>query len=122
MKSRIFLAAIAFLAVSGAAQADPYATAYGNTITFTGSDGSKATAYVNADMTWGRTDATGSVKGTYAWKDATTACFTQTDPAPKSPDQAMVCLPNQMSHNVGDSWSSVGADGKTTTITMTAGR
>jgi opacity protein-like surface antigen len=120
---RILIAGAAFLALAGAAQAaDPYANFYGNTVNITGSDGTKVTSYVNADMTWEQHAPAGVVKGTYAWKDATTACFTQTDPAPKSADGATVCLPNQTAHNVGDSWTVAGGDGKPVTVSLTAGR
>jgi hypothetical protein len=121
---RILLAGAALLALSGTAlAADAYANFYGNTVSITGSDGSKVTSFVNQDMTWEQHWANGMVtKGTYAWKDATTACFTQTDPAPKSADQGPVCLQNQAAHNVGDSWSVAGADGKPVTVSLTSGR
>ena len=121
---RILLAGAAFFALSCAAlAADPYAAFYGNTVSITGADGTKVTSFVNADMTWEQHAPSGAVvKGTYVWKAATTACFTQTDPAPKSPDGATVCLPNQTAHNVGDSWSVAGGDGKPVTVSLTAGR
>jgi opacity protein-like surface antigen len=120
----ILLATAAFFALAGAAQAaDAYASMYGNTVTITGADGAKTTTFVNQDMTWEQHAADGKVvKGTYAWKDAATACFTQTDPAPASPDKATTCLPNQTAHNVGDSWSVPGMDGKPVTVAITAGR
>lgn len=122
--TRILLAGAALLAMVGVAQAaDPYAGMYGNTVTISASDGAKLTIFINQDMTWERHDANGSVaKGTYAWKDATTACFTQTDPAPKSAGQEPACFPNQMAHNVGDSWTVQGMDGKPSTLALTAGR
>jgi hypothetical protein len=121
---RILLATAAFFALAGAAQAaDPFASMYGNTVSITGPDGSKVTSFVNQDMTWEQHMPDGmTVKGTYAWKDATTACFTQTDPAPKSADMATTCLPNQTAHNVGESWSVAGRDGKPVTVAITAGR
>lgn len=120
----ILLAGAALLALCGAAQAtDAYASFYGNTVTTTGANGAKVISYVNADMTWEQHRPDGTViKGTYTWKDATTACFTQTDPAPKSPDQAGQCLANQTAHNVGDTWSVAGMDGKPVTVSLTAGR
>ncbi|HKD23195.1 MAG TPA: hypothetical protein VKB71_14355 [Rhizomicrobium sp.] len=122
MKS-ILLAGAALLAMAGVAQADPYAAMYGNTVTITGSDGMKLVTYVNQDMTWEQHNANGTVmKGTYAWKDATTACFTTTDPAPKTPSQTPMCLPNQVAHNVGDSWTVAGGDGKPVTVAISAGR
>lgn len=121
---RVLLAAAALVALASVAQAaDPFASMYGNTVTITGADGTKVTSFVNQDMTWEQHMPDGmTVKGTYAWKDASTACFTQTDPAPKSPDQETVCLPNQTAHNVGDSWSVPGRDGKPVTVVITAGR
>lgn len=102
---------------------DPYAAMYGNTVTITTANGAKVISYVNPDMSWEQHVEGGVVvKGTYAWKDATTACFTQTDPVPKSPDHATVCLQNQTAHAVGDSWSVQGNDGKPVTVTLTSGR
>jgi hypothetical protein len=120
----ILLGAAAFFVTCGTAMADDlYANFYGNTVTIAAGDGGKTMTYVNQDMSWEQHRADGTVvKGTYAWKDATTACFTQTSPAPASPTQATVCLPNQMSHNVGDSWSVNDGAGKPVTITLTAGR
>jgi hypothetical protein len=120
---RVLLAGAAFFALTSAALADdPYQAMYGNTVTITGSDGAKVTSYVNQDMTWEQHNPNGTVlKGTYAWKDASTACFTQTDPAPQ-PNQQPFCLQNQMAHNVGDSWTVSGMDGKPVTVSITAGR
>ena len=119
----VLLAGAAFLALTSAAlAADPYASMYGNTVTITGSDGSKTTSYVNQDMTYETHAPNGMViKGTYTWKDATTACFTQTDPAPQ-PNQQPLCLQNQTAHNVGDSWTVNGMDSKPVTVAITAGR
>jgi len=121
--TRILLAGAAFFALTSVAlAADPYQSMYGNTLTITGSDGTKVTTFVNQDMTWEQHNPNGMVvKGTYVWKDATTACFTQTDPAPQANAQPL-CLPNQMAHNVGDTWSVSGMDGKPVTVTITAGR
>ena len=121
--NRILLAASALVLVTSAAYADPYANLYGNTLSMTGSDGSKSTVLINQDMSWEQHFANGTVlKGTYAWKDATTACFTIVTPAPKNPAQATNCFPAQASHNVGDTWTMNGADGKASTLTITAGR
>ena len=118
---RVLLVAAVLLASAGSALADPYATFYGNTVSITGSDGTKITTYINADMTWEQHVGSTATKGTYAWKDGTTACFTQTDPAPTA-SQAPVCFQNQAAHNVGDSWSVTGSDGKPVAITLVAGR
>jgi len=121
--TRILLAGAAFLALTGAAfAADPYQSMYGNTLTITGSDGTKVTTYVNQDMTWEQHSPNGMVvKGTYVWKDASTACFTQTDPAPQASAQPL-CLPNQTAHNVGETWTVNGMDGKPVSVAITAGR
>jgi len=119
----VLLAGAAFLALTSAAlAADPYAAMYGNTVTITGSDGTKITTFVNQDMTYEQHGPNGTVvKGTYVWKDATTACFTQTDPAPPANAQPL-CLQNQMAHNVGETWTVAGMDGKPVTVAITAGR
>ena len=110
---RIALLAIAFLASIGCAFADPYTSLYGNTLKITGANGSSSSMYVNSDLTYEVHTAGGAVlKGTYTWKDPTTACFTQTDPPPANSAQATQCYYQQSPHVVGDSWSAVGADGK----------
>jgi hypothetical protein len=83
----------------------------------------KSTVFINQDMSWENHLGNGTVlKGTYAWKDAQTACFTQATPPPKTPDQATTCFNAQATHNVGDSWTMNGPDGKTSTLSITAGR
>jgi hypothetical protein len=119
---RILLAAAAFVATSTAAQADPFAVAYGNTVTQTLPDGTKITVYVNPDMTWQQTVAGHVTKGTYAWKDATHACFTVTDPLPADPSKATGCNEIQGDHKVGDTWTEQTPDGKSITMTITPGR
>jgi hypothetical protein len=119
---RFVLAAAAVLMSAGIAHADPFAGMYGNTVTITGPDGTKSTAYVNADMTWEQHAAGGAVmKGTYTWKDAGTVCFTLTDPAPKSGD-ATNCSPVPADHKVGDTWTETTPKGQTITYAVTAGR
>ena len=117
-----FLLAAAMVAASvGVAHADPFANMYGNTITITGADGKASKAFINPDMTWERHMPDGSVsKGSYAWKDADTACFTATDPAPK-PGDAPACA-KMGPHNVGDTWTDKDASGSTETFALTAGR
>jgi len=123
MKKAIAFAAVVLISFDGSAQAaDLYAADYGNTLSVTGANGTKSTAYINQDMTWEQHLASGPViKGTYAWKDATTACFTQTDPPPKA-DQAPICLSGQTTHAIGDTWSVTSSDGKASSMTLTAGR
>ncbi len=116
------LAALAISTV--AAQADDlFASAYGNTVTQTRPDGSKVVIYVNADKTWEQRMSDGMVmKGTYTWQDASHACFTVTDPAPKDPAHAASCNEIKGDHKVGDTWTETTPDGKTITMTITAGR
>lgn len=119
---RIFLTAAAAVLLSTAAYADPFSGAYGNTVTTTLPDGSKVVSYVNQDGTWERHTPDGKVtKGTFTWKDATTACFTVTDPPPTDPSKASGCQQFQGTHNVGDTWTDTGPDGKTVSTTITAG-
>jgi hypothetical protein len=119
---RFILAAVAVVALSTAAQADPFAVAYGNTVTQTLPDGTKIVIFVNADMTWQQTVAWHVTKGTYAWKDATHVCFTVTDPAPADPTKATGCNEIKGDHKVGDTWTEQTPDGKTITMAITAGR
>jgi hypothetical protein len=121
---RILIAAAAAAILSSTAHAgDLFAGMYGNSLNITGSDGVKFTVYINQDMSWEEHYADGSViKGTYAWKDPQTACFTQTTPTPPDPSKAVNCFGPQSEHKVGDSWSINGADGKPATLVLTAGR
>jgi len=122
MKSFAFGLAAAILC-AGAAQADPFAVAYGNTVTQTRADGSKVVIYVNADKTWEQHMADGKVfRGTYGWEDATHACFTVTDPAPKDPSHATNCSEIKGDHKVGDTWSEEAGNGQTITMSITQGR
>lgn len=122
--TRIALGLAAVLLSTAAAQADPFAVAYGNTVTQTLPDGSKTIIYVNPDMTWEQHRSNGQVlKGTYAWKDGTHACFTMTDPAPADPAHATNCNEIKGDHKVGDTWTETMPDGKTSiTMAITAGR
>jgi hypothetical protein len=120
---RILLAASVLALSAGVAHADPYANLYGNSLSMTGADGTKSTVYINQDMSWESHLANGTVlKGTYAWKDATTACFTVVTPPPKSADMATNCYAAQAGHNVGETWTMNGPDGKPNTLTIIAGR
>jgi len=108
---RFALAGAGLLALVTAAHADPFAAAYGNTVTQTMPDGKKTVIYVNQDGTWEQQGADGDIKGTFVWKDDHTACFTQTDPAPKDPSK------------VGDTWSEpLPNGGGSVTMTISAGR
>ena len=120
---RIALGLGAVLLSTAAAQADDlFAVAYGNTVTQT-FQGKTMTIYVNPDKTWEQHMADGKVfKGTYGWKDATHACFTVTDPAPKDPSHATNCSEIKGDHKVGDTWSEDAGNGQTITMSITQGR
>ncbi len=119
---RIILAATAVALLSTAAYATPFDVAYGNTVTQTLPDGTKITIYVNADNTWQQTVGGKTTKGTFAWKDATNVCFSVTDPAPADPSKPTACNEIKGDHKVGDTWTETTPDGKTITMTITAGR
>jgi hypothetical protein len=122
MKS-LLLAAAAVVMLTTVANADPFTSAYGNTLTTTAPGGAKIVSYVNADGTWERHLPDGTVlKGTYAWKDAQTVCFTVTDPAPKPGEQSGGCRPITGTHAVGDTWTETDPKGNSYTTTLTAGR
>lgn len=115
--------ALALLAVSTAASADPFEGLYGNTATSTSPDGKTYTFYFNPDGTFENHNPGGMVvKGTYAWKDAATACFTVTDPAPRPGENASNCRPFPVTHHVGDVWIEKDSDGVAYTNTIKAGR
>lgn len=119
---RIILAAAATLVVSTAALAgDPFAVAYGNTVTQTLSNGTKIVVYVNADKTWQQMMGDKTTKGTYAWQDATHVCFTMTDPEPADPSKATFCNEIKGDHKVGDTWTETTPQG-TITMAISAGR
>jgi hypothetical protein len=119
---RIILIAAATLAFSSAALADdPFAVAYGNTVTQTLPNGTKIVVYVNADKTWQQMMGGKTVKGIYAWQDATHVCFTETDPAPADPSKATNCNEIKGDHKVGDTWTETTPQGAIT-MAITAGR
>lgn len=109
---RILLGAAVLALSAGVALADNLAGYYGNTVVQTLPDGSVVKTKINKDGTYTSALPNGSTaKGTWAWKDATTACFTQTEPAPAAGAGA-ACFPID-ARKVGDSWTGKGADGKT---------
>jgi hypothetical protein len=119
---RILLGAVAAVAVATGAHADPFAVAYGNTVSQT-INGKTTTIYVNADKTWEQHADGKVVKGTYSWKDDKTACFTVTDPAPADPSKATNCNTIEGDHKVGDTWTEqLPNNGGTITMAITAGR
>jgi hypothetical protein len=120
--ANIFAAAM-FAIAATAAQADPFEGLYDNTATSTGPDGKGYTYYINKDGTFeGHFPSGRTIKGTYAWKDAATACFTVTDPAPAAGENATNCRPFPETYHAGDSWTEKDAQGMTFTNTITAGR
>ncbi len=120
---RIALGLAAVLLSTAAAQAgDPFAVAYGNTVTQTLPDGSKIVIYVNADKTWERHMGVKVVKGTYTWQDDSHVCFTTTDPAPADPSKASNCSEIKGDHKVGDTWTEPMGSGQNITMSITAGR
>ncbi len=121
----VAVAATALFAGCAAAQAeDLLAPAYGNTVIHTMSDGSKIMIYVNPDHTWEQRMPDGRVMtGTYVWKDAHTACFTVTKPAPKDLSKATNCNTIEGGHKVGDTWTEqLPGNGGTVTMAIKAGR
>ncbi len=124
MKRIILAAAAATVLFSTAAlAADPFAVAYGNTVTQTMPSGAKMTIYVNPDKTWQQMMGDKTVKGTYAWKDDTHVCFTVIDPVPTDPSKATFCNEIKGDHKVGDTWTETTPDGKTQiTVAITPGR
>ncbi len=122
MKRMILAAAAAALFATPALADDPFAVAYGNTVTQTMPDGTMVVIYVNADKTWEQHRGTQVFKGTYTWQDATHACFTVTDPAPTDPSKATNCNEIKGDHKVGDTWTEPLPNGGTITMSITAGR
>ena len=122
---RIALGLAAVLLSTAAAQAgDPFAVAYGNTVTQTLPDGSKTIIYVNADKTWeqhrGRQGHEGHlcVEGRYAMPASP-------KPIRRRPirRKATNCNEIKGDHKVGDTWTETMPDGKTPiTMSITAGR
>ena len=120
MKYMFLFAAAAAFAVASAAQADPFAGAYGNTINVTQPDGSKGTAYFNPDKTFEEHRDGKVIKGTFE-VNGDTVCKNILDPVPTNPGMAKICS-KAADHKVGDTWTEATPDGKTITLSITAGR
>jgi opacity protein-like surface antigen len=121
MKRFVLAAAAAACVAVAANAADPFEATYGNTVTMTFANGMKTITYVNADKTWEQRIGDAVMKGTYAWKDATHACFTVTEPKPADPAEATSCNDYAKTHKVGDSWTEQTPNGPIT-VSITAGR
>lgn len=120
---KLLLAAAIAMLLATAAHADPFEGLYGNTATSTSPDGKTYTFFFNPDGTFENHNPSGTiVKGTYAWKDAQTACFTVTEPAPKPGENATNCRPFPVTHHVGDVWVENDSEGVSYTNTIKAGR
>ena len=110
---RVLLATALFAISATAAHSDNLAGYYGNTVIQTAPDGKVTKSKVKADKTYSSVLPDGSAtSGTWAWKDDTTACFTQVSPAPAA-GQAPVCYKVD-AHKAGDKWDVKTPDGKAT--------
>lgn len=120
---RFVLAAATLCLAATTAYADPFAGAYGNTVNQTTPDGKTYKIYVNQDGTWESVSAEGDVKGTFTWKDATHACFVQTNPVPKDPSKTDGCNEIKGEHKAGDSWTeTLPNNAGSIAMSITAGR
>ncbi len=110
---RILLATAVLAFSAGTALADNFAGYYGNTVVQTAPDGKVTKSKVNADKTYTAVQPDGSTaSGTWAWKDATEACFTQISPAPAA-GQGPACYKIEPK-KAGDKWEVKSPDGKAT--------
>jgi hypothetical protein len=122
MKSLILGLAAAAI-VAPAALADPLAGLYGNTATSTAPNGKTTLYFFNADGTFENRFASGrSIKGTFKWKDAQTACFTVIDPAPAKGEDATNCKAFPVAHHIGDTWTETDSEGVVYQNAVKAGR
>jgi len=116
----LMMAAVLALGISGAALADPMASAYGNTVAITYPNGAVAKMHIDADGTY-MTKAPDGATAKGSWKiDGGNTCFTQTDPAPPA-GMGANCSPTA-EKKVGDSWTAPGPNGSTLTVSIVAGR
>ncbi len=120
---RIALGLAAVVLSAAAAHADPFAVAYGNTVTQTMPDGNKTTIYVNADKTWNAMPRTArSTRAPIPGRTTPMPAFTLTDPAPADAKGATNCSEIKGDHKVGDTWTEPMGEGKNITMSITAGR
>ena len=119
----IAFAAAAFLMAGAAPSPDPLAGLYGNTATSTSPNGKTTLYYFNPDGTFANRFPSGRmIRGAYAWKDATTLCFTVTDPPPAKGETDTNCRPFTVAHRVGDTWTETDSEGVKYTNSVKAGR
>ena len=122
MTKTILFTAAAVLLTTGAL-ADPFEGLYGNTVTSTSPNGKKYVYYFNQDGTFENHYPSGKIiKGSFAWKDAQTACFTVTDPPPAKGESSTNCRPFPVTHHVGDTWTEKDSEGVVYTNSVAAGR
>jgi len=116
----LMMTAVLALGISGAALADPMASAYGNTVAITYPNGAVAKMHIDADGQYTTKGPDGStMKG--SWKiDGANTCFTQTDPAPPA-GMGANCNPTA-EKKVGDTWTAHGPNGSTISVSIVAGR
>jgi len=112
---------VAVIFAANAARADPFEGFYGNTGVSKMADGEVMTYFFNPDGSFESHFAGGKVvKGTFRWKDPTTACFLPTEPAPP-PGTKSVCRAYPVTHHVGDTWTEK-ANGADVVDSLVAGR
>jgi hypothetical protein len=113
LKAAILFAAA--LAWAGAANAEPLAEAFGNTISLVNSGGQEVRYHFNADHTYVLIGPDGaSVTGAWTLSDGQ-LCVTPQGGAP-------ACGPYTEGRQVGDTWRQAGPDGSEVTVTLAAGR
>lgn len=116
----LMMAAVMALGISGAAMADPMASAYGNTVTITYPNGAVVKMFIDAGGTYTTKAPDGAMmKGTWKIEGGNT-CFAQTDPAPPA-GMAANCSPTA-DKKVGETWTAPGPNGSTLSVAIAAGR
>lgn len=110
--------ALALVALSATAFADPMASRYGNTIVITNAKGEVTKLHYEADGTFKAMAPAGEIKGTWTVADGK-LCLTQVEPAPAA-DAQPICNP-VTEHAVGDKWEMGEGDAKVT-IELVQGR
>ena len=118
MRYLIGLTTAFFMLFSGAAFADPMGAAFGNTLNAEFPDGSSVALYADEDGTYTGTTSDGTeISGVWHLEGDNT-CFERQSPSP----QPAVCTISLAGRSVGDSWSVDDNQGRTLTLSLTAGR